>query len=77
MPFHPVKPAISPGTVHHLAFPIDFFDVPVHFNSQAVAPSSPPILQDLASIGGSHASAKSMYAHPASNFWLVCPFDHN
>jgi hypothetical protein len=34
-------------------------------------------LQNLASVGGGHALAKTMHAHAPSDFWLVCSLRHS
>jgi hypothetical protein len=58
------------------ALPVDFLNVVVHRHRQAMATFCPAAFEHFTTVGGRHASAKAVHAHPATNLGLVSSFGH-
>lgn len=71
-----VKYSNKPDPRVALTLPACVLHVVVFRHGQFRAASRAPPPQYLTSVCRRHSGAKSVYTHPATNFWLISPFRH-
>jgi hypothetical protein len=71
-PSHAGKPSAPDG----LSVPVCFLDVIILRHSKAIATFQSAAFEDFTTPGTCHPASESMYAHPATYFWLIGSFRH-
>lgn len=56
--------------------PVNAFDMIIHAHTEAASPFAAAIFQDSPSAFAPHAFTKTVYAHAATDFGLICSLRH-